>query len=295
MGSLNLRLFDADRRVLTGPADIEITHLRNGTRVVDQQAADASAPVKVTNLEMGAVYEIRVFPVRHRPVGQLATVGGGAATNVHLFCPVHPDRARAVFPDYDALPGELRTVLERSRLETDPAAVAPLPTADVTGRLLFDGMTDLQKAGLLNVFRKMTATRVGPSLAWDFVTDVYRSRGDRIFANVTVEFRDHVKSEVSGGRFEKVSGAAHTPDGGFEHADSFKTGESLGNLQLTFFCSTDAPKRFRVDADIDDARGIGHAFQVLRNFVTDGQTHPYDIHQVMTFHQRLRPGYDLTV
>ena len=60
-----------------------------------------------------------------------------------------------------------------------------------------------------------------------------------------------------------------------------------------FFASETAPIAFKVDADIDDAAGLGHAFQVLRNFVTDGTTHPYDIHQILTFRQEVTPLYDL--
>ena len=45
---------------------------------------------------------------------------------------------------------------------------------------------------------------------------------------------------------------------------------------------------------IDDANGIGHVFQVLRNFLTDSDTHPYDIHEILTFHQSLDTLYELT-
>jgi hypothetical protein len=47
---------------------------------------------------------------------------------------------------------------------------------------------------------------------------------------------------------------------------------------------------FKADLDIDDAVESAR-FQVLRNFFTDSPTHPYDIHQLLTFHQRIRPPY----
>jgi hypothetical protein len=109
-----------------------------------------------------------------------------------------------------------------------------------------------------------------------------------------VSFRDHVRTAASNGDFEKVSGSLHTPPPGFVSADSFKhTAFQAGVLQLTFFASEAAPLRFRIDADIDDAGGIGHVFQVLRNFLTSGDTHPYDIHQILQFHQLIDPGYAL--
>jgi hypothetical protein len=114
-----------------------------------------------------------------------------------------------------------------------------------------------------------------------------------VFMNVELRLRDLVKEGVTRGDFEKVSGTLHTPPPGYHSADSFKTRDSFGNLQLTFFASDDAPLRFKVDADIDDANGIAHGFQVLRNAVCDRATHPFDIHQILVFHQQLVPGYQL--
>ena len=45
--------------------------------------------------------------------------------------------------------------------------------------------------------------------------------------------------------------------------------------------------------DIDDAAGLGHVFQVLRNHLTGNPTHPYNIHQILIAHQHLDPGYRL--
>jgi hypothetical protein len=78
-----------------------------------------------------------------------------------------------------------------------------------------------------------------------------------------------------------------------ESAGSFKSGERHGNLQLTFFSTLQQPQAFKVDCDIDDAAGLGHPFQVLRNFVTQGTTHPYDIHQILVFRQDAMLPYDL--
>jgi hypothetical protein len=64
---------------------------------------------------------------------------------------------------------------------------------------------------------------------------------------------------------------------------------------LTFFASASSPLRFKVDADIDDAGGLGHAFQVLRNFLTHQPTHPYDIHEILVFDQLLSVPYTLLV
>ncbi|MCI0553639.1 MAG: hypothetical protein L0287_22050, partial [Anaerolineae bacterium] len=52
---------------------------------------------------------------------------------------------------------------------------------------------------------------------------------------------------------------------------------------------------FIVDADIDDANGIGHIFQVAEHELTGSITHPYDIHQILFYYQRIDPGYNLVV
>ncbi|MNC91884.1 hypothetical protein D3C83_82170 [compost metagenome] len=102
-----------------------------------------------------------------------------------------------------------------------------------------------------------------------------------------------MRAARAGGHFRDVPGKLHEPPLGFGHAGSFKTGERHGNLQLTFFASAAQPMAFKVDADIDDAAGLGHTFQVLRNFVTQGATHPYDIHQILVFRQDALLPYDL--
>jgi hypothetical protein len=136
---------------------------------------------------------------------------------------------------------------------------------------------------------------------WDAVLAVYRIRPDRIFVDVETGLRDRVKSAVvthrfrsrEGDDFRTVSGGLHQPPPGYQSAGSFKTTDPYGNLQLSFFVSAAPPLSFKVDADIDDAAGVGHVFQVLRNWITDGQTHPYDIHQILAFRQDVPPLYQL--
>ena len=128
---------------------------------------------------------------------------------------------------------------------------------------------------------------------WTFVDGIYRVRADRVFVDVQAALRDLVKSAIAEDRFREVSGKLHTPPPGFGLAGSYKTAERYGNLQLSFFVSLSEPLAFKVDADIDDAAGLGHAFQVIRNFVTKGATHPYDIHQILVFRQEVALPYEL--
>jgi hypothetical protein len=291
-----VRFFDAGRVLLADQVDVDVTRLRNNQQAVRVRNHDARRKLVVRNLDAGETYVVRAFPVRYRPVGQFAmTSRGSKATEVELFCPVHPQRVEHVeFPEYRRLAPALRGVLERSTLERDagqPPGAAPRGVSP--GQLLYDSLTRVERAGLLNLFCKLNHTALGDATTWSYITDIYRIRGDRVFANVQLEFRDRVKNAVAGGGFREVDGGLHTPPPGFCPAGSFKSLDRYGNLQLTFFASLDHPLRFRIDADIDDAAGIGHAFQVLEHWLTGGETHPFDISQILTFHQRLDVGYRL--
>jgi hypothetical protein len=49
------------------------------------------------------------------------------------------------------------------------------------------------------------------------------------------------------------------------------------------------------DIDIDDAAGLEHLFQVVRNALTGRPTSPFDIHEILVQHQMLDPGYRFVV
>jgi hypothetical protein len=51
----------------------------------------------------------------------------------------------------------------------------------------------------------------------------------------------------------------------------------------------------QVGRDIDDAGGMLHIFQVLRNAVTGRPTHPYDIHEIVMSYRHIDRGCDLVV
>jgi hypothetical protein len=163
-----------------------------------------------------------------------------------------------------------------------------------SGAALYTGLTPTQRAGLFNLFAKMSAFGFDDQrTVWSFVERVYRVRPDRIFVDVQPPLRDLVKGAIGTGRFREVSGSLHTPPAGFLSAGSFKTPDTYGNLQLSFFSSASPPLAFKVDADIDDAAGLGHAFQVIRNHLTQATTHPYDIHEILVFRQEVVLPYEL--
>jgi hypothetical protein len=285
MPTLTLTVQNALREPLPDRYDLEVKGVRTLQSFVRRTNLDGAVPVTIRNLPSSEPLIVQVFPVRHRPVGAPAPFLTNDA-ELTLNAPLHPDRASVGMPEWKDLDATLKRVLTRSVVEG--------ADAQTKGKKLYDALDDLLKAGLLNLFTKMSNTGLAAGLtAWDFVTDLYRIRPDRIFANVEINFRDAVKTAERAEIFKEAPDNQHTPPDGYERAGSFKSRDRTGNLQLTFFSKIGALE-FKVDADIDDANGLGHALQVLDHWITDSETHPYDIHQILSFDQRLALPYTLT-
>lgn len=165
-----------------------------------------------------------------------------------------------------------------------------------SGEKLYKSLEDKQRAGLLNITTKSEDTKlVNRKSVLSYITELSSLRGDRFFATVDENLDNEVWS--SDGVFERVDGSLHRlppklKREDFERSDSFKTYNTYGNLQLTFFRNDTSTI---ADIDIDDARGLKHVFQVMRNWPGGRETHPYDIHQILIRHQDLDRGYNLYV
>src|SRR5262249_13544451 len=106
---------------------------------------------------------------------------------------------------------------------------------DKKGADLYAVLDDVRRAGLLNTYTKMKATRFENGRdVFAYVSSVLRIRGARFFATAQKELRDEVKNSIHSRLFQEVSGALHTPPPGFTLTDSFKTLDRYGNLQLPF-------------------------------------------------------------
>jgi hypothetical protein len=81
---------------------------------------------------------------------------------------------------------------------------------------------------------------------------------------------------------------------GYHTVSSYKTFDRYGNLQLTLQRKGDTGTDYAADVDIDDAQGVEHIFQVLRNGI-EGPTNPYDIRDILLQQSpRVDPEYDYT-
>ena len=245
--------------------------------------------LRVTGLDstQGGTFHVLVFPVRYRPVSQFVRVLEGKTVQHTFVLPVDPDRVKSVeFLAYDDLGDDLKTALQTSSVEGNEA---------LQGEELYKALDDPRKAGLVNVYTKMKNTVFENGRdCFSYVSSFTRIRAQRFFAKVRKELRDEVKNSVASNLFDEVSGALHTPPPGFKSADSFKTRDKYGNLQLSFFSKPDTLE-FMIDADIDDASGIEHIFQVIRPWLTGKNTNPYDVHEILLAYQKIDPMYRLIV
>jgi hypothetical protein len=166
-----------------------------------------------------------------------------------------------------------------------------------SGEALYGVLDDPRKAGFLNLVAKanrtvFTSNPAQPRSVLSFIQELTELRGDRFFARTSSDLRSETINSVHAELFHEVSEALHTPPPGFVRNKSFKTLDTFGNLQLSFF--SNAAGNISVDMDIDDAQYFEHVFQVVGNFF-GGPTNPYNIHETLLASQELDPGYRLII
>lgn len=289
-GQLNLNFFDVSFERVSDDMVIRLEHTVL-SQLYEVRTNIPNGRLKIDNIQTshGGRYVLRVDPERYRSLYQIIRVLDSPEENVeHLVLLIRPEKVTALFPEFSLLAQEFKDVLASSDVEFWPG---------LNGEQLYDALElePIKKAGLFNLHAKMNATSFqNGNSVFSYVTSITRVRGDRIFAHVRKDLRDEVKNACIVEQFTEVSGALHTPPPNFMQVGSFKSSEQYGNLQLTFFSNPNTLD-FIVDADIDDANGLEHIFQVAQNELTGSITHPYDIHQILIYEQQIDPGYRLVV
>jgi hypothetical protein len=287
-GTLVLELQDAHRTPLKERVDIMVRHriLGHNLRVRDVKGAPAPKISKLHRAPQG-LYTIEIDPPSYRPVSHFINIAAAGETRLQVFFPVDPNKVTKVsFPKFQDLSGDVQSLLDKSG--------AVLGFEEKTGKGLYDALDDVRRAGLLNIVGKMAVTTLSNGKAvLPYVHTLHELRGDRFFASVPKQLREDVKNSVSEGLFTSEPSGLHHPPAGFSHAGSFKSEDRYGNLQLTFFARGE--DEWVADIDLDDAKGLEHVFQVVRNSLSGRPTHPFDIHQILLLHQKIDPGYTLIV
>lgn len=151
----------------------------------------------------------------------------------------------------------------------------------------WDGLEKRVRASVFNISAKM-ARKTTPDGApiVDRVNSIERSllipeKQERIYARVDPSLLTQLRDS---GDFKSVIGQHHKFPVGWNHVsgpNSFKSGEDGGNIQLTFAENSDG--NLLADIDLDDSAGVQHVADVLRHTITQKNTDPYDIHQILLY------------
>jgi hypothetical protein len=283
---LKLDLTDVSGEPLAEPCDVMLRHQPSGDLKIARVPRGKGVFIDGLSGAPNGVYLVEIDPSSYLGAGAFVSIAASGVTHFSLTFPIDPAKVkRAVFPAFASLVADARRVLD------DAKDVLGFP--GLAGSALYGALDDIRKAGFLNIAAKSLATALtNKRQVASYFRRIVELRGDRFFVVTSQELREEVKNSVGAGLFEEVSSLLHHPPAGMEHAGSFKTPDHYANLQLTFFTNgTD----WVSDVDIDDANGLAHVFQVLRNQLTKRPTHPYDIHELLLFHQKLDAGYTLEV
>jgi hypothetical protein len=283
---LQLELLNVYGKFLGEKVDVILRH--QILSEVKKASVNATTKVQITGLRgfPQGLYRIEVDPPSYQYISQFINMKASGITLLSLTFPIDPTKVIKVnFPTFLKLSSDLRTLLENSDKVFSFEGKA--------GKDLYDSLDDIRRAGLLNIGAKTGFTPLtnGRSVL-SYIQKLTEIRGDRFFCVVPKELREETKNSVANGLFNQVDGSLHHPPAGFSPAGSFKTPDHYGNLQLTFFMKGDDCV---ADVDIDDAGGLEHIFQVLRNKLSGQPTHPYNIHEILVAHQKLDPGYTFVV
>lgn len=283
-GALVLDLVDVRGDGINDDVEISLTHQDRSTRYRVQ--VKVRKRIRIKDIECGpfAIYTVSIWPGNHRPVQFFIRLESDKDNTRKPV--VFPVDAGAVTdlkaPAFVSLAPKLKEVLTASSIDTHPG---------LSGKRLYDALDPVRKACLLNVYTKSSNTFLRDrSNCFEHIGGLSKLRGDRFFAKTHASLREEVQN--AGQLFSKVSGALHHAPDGYTDAGSFKTDDRHGNLQLSFFRKGDTGDDYLVDADIDEASGIEHGFEVIRNHLFDHTTSPYDIREILIAEQFLDPGYD---
>jgi hypothetical protein len=285
-GTLTLAIVD----VFNGNIQEDVTIVLKNQQVVDNRTLKAQSAADF--IRIGGLwrapqgrYMIEVDAPSYHAVSQFININASGDTALTIMLPVDPARVTSMQrPAYADLLPDLKSFLANAEV---------LGFSGKKDQALYDALPDIPCAGLLNLVAKARHTLIDGKPALASLGVMVDLHGDRLFAMVEPDFKSVCSRATD--VLHPADDSLHNPQPGFVRAGSFKTFDLYGNLQLTFSVNQQDQTQWMVDMDIDDAQGLEHIFQVVRNFLTGEPTHPYNIHEILIAYQQLDPGYTLSV
>lgn len=287
--SLKLVLTDAVGKDLNDHVIVDLIAIQGSQHY--QATADVGGVMVINGIDVSSSrsYRVMVTPANHRIIQFFTSVAEGQTTEFPAELPIDPEKVVSISaPAFVQLPSGAQSILSQAQSPrfNDGAG------GYLKGAALYSALDPfpLLKACFLNIVAKSAATPLqNGETCLQHYRGIVRLEQDRIFVATTPTFVEETAHSKS---FHAVSAALHEPMRGYHVVSSFKTFDRYGNLQLTFQRRGDSSTDHAVDADIDDAQGIEHLFQVLRNSI-QGPTNPYDIHDILLQQPpRVEPRYE---
>jgi hypothetical protein len=245
--------------------------------------------IKLDDAPMG-VYRFLLSPTNYQVIQFFLTLppDGTVVRKKPVIFPVDPEQIIDIAaPPFGSLPQKLQQFLNSAKVQTNGTVTSDgAPT--VVGEELYTALPPTLKAALLNLFLKSSNTILGDgSNCFDHVLTLRELDQDRFFATIDAAL---LKDVTDSHQFHSVDFSLHKEILGYKLFASYKTRDSQGNLQLTLSRKDPAGNDSLVDMDIDEAQGIAHVFEVIGNVFT-GLTNPYNVREILTAAQGLRPLY----
>ena len=284
-GVLRLSIVDAYGRALNARADLVLRSEDTG-HVQHFATVDVSRRVIIRGLsdrvDNRSVLDVTI-PHYRLVRWVVRAVPWKEDTITEIAVPIDPEEVRAPkFPAFKDLPALPRQLCD------------PLAPGRASAIAVYRSMTAVQKAHLLNcVARAATLPiREGFTLAQLLESSGARLidlRQDRLRLRLSHDAAAQLPLSSENSLLVRVPAALHTPPPGYALVASGKTPDPLLRFQLTLFRS-DADHQ--VELEFDESQGLLCVFRVERTDYS-GQTHPYDVHELLIRHQHVDPGYIL--
>lgn len=240
---------------------------------------------------IGTVYKVIAFAPHFRPYGyfQLIKPRKNRASDDVEFWVKPGDVKKIGAPPFGDLPAQARSILSTASMIAVEKEDRDL--LGLSGAPLYAALGPLRQACFLNLMAKANDdTTAAGCLA--FFEGLFISRQDRFFAAVDSTLPKRLTNSPC---FISAPSTLHLPPPGYVMTgESFKSRDAHANLQVTFMRHT-TTNQLAADIDIDEASGVEHGLEVIRNAAFKKRTNPYLIHEFLLeadpIHRSLDPGY----
>ena len=228
--------------------------------------------------------KVVITPTNYRSKAIFKNVIGGQDNTISEQFFVAPDKARPKLIDFsdisDKSYGEkLNRILDESEI----------------GANAWNSLDKRNRATILNLSAKIL--EIEKKFGLQIFNSIQKIESDllntrnraRIYARVDANLFDRINNAPQ--VFDPAPGVAHHfPQNWhpFEN-NSFKARNKAGNIQFTFATNNDG--LFLADIDLDDHTGIKHAFDVIKHTLTNEDSDPYDLHEILRYSQGIDPEY----